>query len=61
MLDNADVMEMEELLVATAAGGHVELARVVCETERVGLDTVVLGNGPTLYVYSTFDPGTAPQ
>ena len=51
MLDNAVVMAMEELLVASLAGAEVEFRRVIRETEGVGLDGMVLGDGPRLYIH----------
>ena len=48
VLDDAVVMAMKELFVASLAGGEVEPARVKAEAEWVGLYAVVLGEGPGL-------------
>ena len=49
MLNNAVVMEMEELFgVAALAAAHVEPGGVVREAERVALDAMVTGDSPAL-------------
>lgn len=48
MLDDAIAMAMEELFALALTCAHGELG-VEGEAERVGLDAVVLGDGPALW------------
>ena len=48
MLDQAVVMEMEQLLCSSVARGHEQSPRVMSEAERMGLYLVLCCHRPAL-------------